>query len=243
MPRSPHRYLTGRRHPGAVIAAAVWIAAPCLAIAGAATGDGVLAVGAVGAMLLALALPVYTRLSGITMPGGLVTGVLAFSLGAFVAGEWYGAYTWNWWWDIALHLLSAAVLALVGHALVLLVTAGAPPRTALWIGSILAVGFAALVGVAWELMEFSIDAIFGTNAQRSGLPDTMGDVSANIVGAIYGAVAGQLALGRGIRLPLSGLLLDFCGSNRLIYGSWPGVPLHGGSGKPAKDVTTQMETT
>lgn len=205
-------------------------------------GDAVLTVGSGGAILLALVLPVYTRISGIAMPAGLVTGVLAFSLGAFVVGEWSGAYTWSWWWDIALHLLSAAVLALIGYALVLLATAGAPPRTGLWIGSILAAGFAALVGATWELMEFAIDAIFGTNAQRSGLPDTMGDMAANIVGASYGAVAGQLALGRGIRLPLSGLLLDFCGSNVLIYGDWPGVPFHGDSGKPVRDLTARKET-
>jgi len=243
MARGPHTYLTGRRRPGAIVAAAIWLAALCLGAFGVVTGDMILAIGAGGAMLLALALPVYTRLSGIAMPAGLATGVLAFSLCAFVVGEWYGAYAWNWWWDIALHLLSAAVLALVGHALVLLTTAGAPPRTGLWIGSILAVGFAALVGAAWEMMEFAIDAIFGTNAQRSGLPDTMGDVTANIAGAIYGAVAGQLALARAVRLPLSGLLLDFCGSNRLIYGAWPGVPFHGTAGQPARNATTRMETT
>ncbi|WP_207208119.1 hypothetical protein [Salipiger sp. IMCC34102] len=236
-------HLKGRRRPSAIIAAIVWCAALGLAIGGVARGDVVLAVGALGAMVMALALPAYTRLSGIVMPAGLATGVLTFSLAAFVVGEWSGAYTWNWWWDIALHLVSAAVLALVGHALVLLVSAGAPPRTGLWIGSILAVGFAALVGAAWELMEFSIDAIFGTNAQRSGLRDTMGDVAANITGAIYGAVAGQLALKRGTRLPLSGLLLDFCNSNRLIYGAWPGVPFHQTSGQPDNDVTTRMETT
>ncbi|MCP1170599.1 hypothetical protein NHG85_19015, partial [Limimaricola sp. ASW11-118] len=96
------------------------------------------------------------------------------------------------------------------------------PRTAGWILGLLGVGFAALVGACWELFEFSIDAIFGTNAQRSGLPDTMGDVAVNIMGASYGALAAQRRLWRGTRLPLSGLLVEFCARNEIIYGAWSG---------------------
>lgn len=210
--------------PARVAAAAPWAAAALAVLLGLANGDPLLWIAGGGAILLALLLPFYSWLSGIEMPAGLATGVLVFSLCAFVVGEHGGAYTSVGWWDVVLHLVSAAVLALVGQALVLLNTAGAPPRTGLWIGGILGVGFAALVGAAWELMEFSVDAIFGTNAQRSGLPDTMGDVAANLAGATYGAFAAWLALRRDVRLPLAGLLLDFCGRNPVIYGSWPGVP-------------------
>ncbi|WP_235924181.1 hypothetical protein [Pseudoroseicyclus tamaricis] len=225
-------------------ALALWAVAVALVVLGLVTGQTVMWIGSAGAIALALLLPLYTRVSGIEMPPGLATGVLVFSLCAFVLGEHAGAYTTLGWWDIVLHLLASAVLALVGLALVLLNTEGAPPRTGLWIGAVLGVGFAALVGGAWELLEFSIDAIFGTNAQRSGLPDTMGDVLTNLAGATYGAVAGRLVLRRGLRLPLSGLLVAFCARNPVIYGAWPGVPFQKAGRQPA--ATTEaplMETT
>ena len=187
-------------------------------------GDTLTFVAATGAMTMALLLPGYTLLSGIEMPRALTTGVLVFCLCAFVMGEVVGLYRTNGWWDVGLHLLASAVLAIAGVAMALLATEGAPPRTALWILAILGVGFAALVGAFWEMFEFSIDWTFGTHAQRSGLPDTMGDIATNVVGATYGATAAVLRLSRGARLPLTGLLVEFCAANPIIYGAWPGVP-------------------
>ncbi|SHI42219.1 hypothetical protein [Wenxinia saemankumensis] len=200
--------------------ATAWTIAGALLVAGAVRGDALLAVAAGGAMVLAGLPRFYTALSGIVLPRALAPGILIFCLAAFGLGEVGGFYTRFAWWDIALHLVASSVLALAGWAMVLLLTEGGRPRTGLWIGSILAVSFAALVGGAWELMEFSIDALFGTNAQRSGLPDTMGDVAVNIVGATYGAIAAQAALKRGARPPLSGLLVEFCAANPVIYGQW-----------------------
>ena len=198
----------------------LWGGATALAAGAALSGRPLLAFAALGAMALAGLLPLYTRVSGIHMPRGLASGVLLYCLAAFVAGEAAGLYQSSAVWDLGLHVLSAMVLALAGLALALLPTAGAPPRSAAWVLGVLAVGFAALVGAAWELFEFSIDQIFGTNAQRSGLPDTMGDVAANLAGASYGAVAAQRRLRHGARWPLSGLLVSFCARNPIIYGDW-----------------------
>ncbi|WPY96136.1 hypothetical protein T8T21_16625 (plasmid) [Limimaricola variabilis] len=198
----------------------LWGGTTALAAGAALAGRPLLALAALGAMALAGLLPLYTRVSGIHMPRGLASGVLLYCLAAFVAGEAVGLYQNSAVWDLALHVLSAMVLALAGLALALLPTAGAPPRTAAWVLGVLAVGFAALVGAAWELFEFSIDQIFGTNAQRSGLPDTMGDVAANLAGAVYGAIAGIARLSTGARWPLSGLLAEFCARNPVIYGDW-----------------------
>ena len=73
------------------------------------------------------------------------------------------------------------VLSVLGMALCLLVTAGGSPRTAIWLLAVLAFSFSMMVGAMWELLEFAIDFFFGTNAQRSGLPDTMGDTIANLL--------------------------------------------------------------
>ncbi|WP_341212987.1 hypothetical protein [uncultured Limimaricola sp.] len=208
--------------PARIARAAIWGGAMLFAVWALLAGFAVAALGAVGAMVLAGLLPLYTRVSGIVMPRGLATGILVYCLCAFGLGEAGGFYRDVALWDTALHALASAVLALVGVALALLPTAGAAPRTAPWILGLLGVGFAALVGAAWEMFEFGIDALFGTNAQRSGLPDTMGDIAANIAGATYGAIAAQRRLWRGTRLPLSGLLVRFLARNRVIYGDWTG---------------------
>lgn len=230
---------TGR----ATLRAAIWGGAAILAAASLIAGHPVVALGAAGAMTMAALLPLYTWLSGIVMPPGLATGILVYCLCAFGLGEAGGFYRDVPLWDVTLHALAAAVLALVGVALALLPTAGAAPRTAPWILGLLGVGFAALVGAAWEMFEFGIDALFGTNAQRSGLPDTMGDIATNIAGATYGAIAAQRRLWRGTRLPLSTLLVRFLDRNPVIYGAWTGrrLALHAGSGtthpvaRPAAD--------
>ena len=206
--------------PAALLRALPWGAAALIAAHGALSGQGILLIGGAGAMALAALLPLYTRLSGIVLPPALAPGVLAFCLCAFVLGEAGGLYRTSAVWDLMLHFTASAVLALVGVALALLPTAGAAPRTAWWIIGLLGTGFAALVGGAWELLEFGIDATFGTNAQRSGLPDTMGDVATNIAGACYGVAAALRRLRGRARWPLSGLLVEFCARNPVIYGDW-----------------------
>ena len=208
-----------------VVKGTIWGLAVLLAVAAAALGQGLVAFCAISAMVLALLPWGFSLVSGLRMPGGLGTGVLLYSLAALILGEMAGFYTWLPWWDVALHLVAAAALAVLGMALVLLVTAGGPPRTAVWLMAVLAFSFAMMVGAMWELLEFTIDHFLGTNAQRSGLPDTMGDVIANLVGAAYGAVATHGYLSHGRRWPLSGLLAQFCGLNPVIYGRWSGPPL------------------
>ena len=205
--------------------ATLWAGAVVLALIAAARGDGLVTFCAVSAMVLALLPRGFSLISGLRMPPGLATGVLAYSLCALVLGEMVGFYTTFGWWDVALHLVAAAVLSVLGMALCLLVTAGGSPRTAIWLLAVLAFSFSMMVGAMWELLEFAIDFFFGTNAQRSGLPDTMGDTIANLVGATYGAVAAHGYLSHGRRWPLSGLLAQFCSLNPVIYGRWSGPPV------------------
>ena len=204
---------------------ATWGAAALLALLAAAQGHGLVAFCALSAVALALLPRGFSLISGLRMPGGLGTGVLVYALAALILGEMAGFYTRLPWWDVALHLVAAAALAMLGMALCLLVTAGGRPRTAVWLLAVLAFSFAMMVGAMWELLEFAIDHFFGTNAQRSGLPDTMGDVIANLVGATYGAVAAHGYLSHGRRWPLSGLLAQFCALNPVFYGDWRGPPL------------------
>lgn len=174
------------------------------------------------ACAFAAAIRLYEAVSGIAVPGRLTAGVALFAGAALIFGELAGGYERVPILDLGLHAVSAAALATVGYALALLPSAGARPRTALWILSVLAFGFAMMVGGLWEVMEFGLDSLLGTNTQRSGLPDTMGDMIANAAGALWGAVACQRSLRTGRAVAPGGLALDFVTANPVIYGAWRG---------------------
>ncbi|CTQ34587.1 hypothetical protein [Jannaschia rubra] len=200
-----------------VLRALPWAAVALASGAGAVLGDWQFAWVAAACAGLALLPKAFTAVSGIVFPAGFTTGILIFCAAALLAGEWGGLYVTLWWWDLALHLVASSVLAVVGMALAMTATGGARPRVAVWVLAVLAFAFSMMVGAMWELMEFSIDAIFGTNAQRSGLPDTMGDQAVNLLGATLGAVAGHARVDRGARWPLARLLGRFMADNPVLY--------------------------
>ncbi len=200
-----------------------WGAVAAVLLWGVAEGDRTLAGFAAAALLLAVLPRGFTAVSGIAFPAGLKTGILLFGVAALLAGEWGGLYVSTAWWDVMLHLVSAATLAVVGMALAMIATGGARPHLAVWVTAVVAFGFAMMVGAMWELMEFSLDALLGTQTQRSGLPDTMGDQLANLCGALYGALAAGACIGRGARWPLGGLLARFMAANPILYPRLPSV--------------------
>ncbi|WP_235047686.1 aldehyde dehydrogenase family protein, partial [Limimaricola cinnabarinus] len=199
----------------ATLRAAIWGSAAILAAASLIAGHPVVALGAAGAMAMAALLPLYTWLSGIVMPPGLATGILVYCL---CASGWArredstetcpcGTWRYTRWRRRCWRWSGGAGPAAHGGGRA--AHRAVDPRAARR-------RFAALVGAAWEMFEFGIDALFGTNAQRSGLPDTMGDIATNIAGATYGAIAAQRRLWRGTRLPLSTLLVRFLDRNPVI---------------------------
>ena len=215
---------TNMRGVGGLAAAAkvaIWGFVAAVALGAAIKGAEVVTICAAGSLLLAVLPRAFTAVSGLRFPPGMSTGVLAYAAAALLLGEAWGVYVTLPWWDLALHVVAAAVLAQVGWALVLLLTGGARPATALWIGATLAFGFSMMVGGLWEMFEFTLDVVFGTNAQRSGLPDTMTDLIADAAGALWGAAAVNLRLAGATRLPGTALLVGWLTRNPIVYGAWP----------------------
>ena len=50
--------------------------------------------------------------------------------------------------------------------------------------------FAIALGTIWEVFEFLMDYLLGTNMMRSGLADTMTDIMMNITGAFIASLIG-----------------------------------------------------
>ena len=148
-------------------------------------------------ILLALDNPSFRAL----VPWLLLAATALFVLATLYLGEMQDFYDRFWWWDLALHFGSAMGFGILGFLLVFMLFQGdryaAPP----WAVGALSFCLAMTVGVLWEIFEYAMDTLFGFNMMKSGLPDTMGDLIVDAVGAALAALAGVVyLLGRAGRL-------------------------------------------
>ena len=115
-----------------------------------------------------------------------------FVFAALFLGEIQSYYVRIWWWDIALHTSSGLLMGILGFLLVYVLNESENidihmlPRFV----ALFAFLFAVAVGALWEIFEFAMDQIVGTNMQKpmlgdpSGLTDTMWDMIVNTLGAL-----------------------------------------------------------
>lgn len=123
---------------------------------------------------------------------------IAFVFASLFLGEVRGYYAKYWWWDIALHTSSGFLLGIIGFVLVYALNETEEIGVSMKPGFVafFALLFAMGVGVVWEIFEFAMDQLLGTNMQKpmlgdpSGLTDTMWDLIVDTVGAAIIAVLG-----------------------------------------------------
>ncbi len=155
--------------------------------------------------LAALALTVLpgglARRVGLRLPPSFLAAIALFVLATLYLGEVYDFYNRFWWWDLVLHFGFAMGFGILGFLLIFMLFQGdryaAPP----WALGVLSFCVALAVGALWEIFEYAMDTLFGFNMMKSGLPDTMGDLIVDAVGAMLAALAGVVyLLGRAGRL-------------------------------------------
>jgi hypothetical protein len=153
------------------------------------------------ALALTLLPGVLASRVGLRLPPSFLAAIALFVLATLYLGEVYDFYDRFWWWDLALHMGSAMGFGILGFLLVFMLFQGdryaAPP----WALGALSFCLAMTVGALWEIFEYAMDTLFGFNMMKSGLPDTMGDLIVDAVGAALAALAGVVyLLGRAGRL-------------------------------------------
>ena len=153
----------------------------------------------------------------IRLPPSIVAVAVLFVFATLFLGEVFDFYERLWWWDIALHGFSAVGFGIAGFLFVFILFEGdryaAPP----WAMGLLAASIGIMIGVLWEVFEFTMDQTFGMNMQKSGLADTMGDLIVDVVGAGFGGSMGALYL-RGQTLgSISALMDEFGALNRRLF--------------------------
>lgn len=168
-------------------------------------------------LVLALVPPVLASRYALRLPVPFLMATTLIVIGSIFLGEAFDFYERLWWWDLALHGASAVAFGLFGFLFVFMLFEGdrfaAPPAAIALIT--FCVGMT--VGAIWEIFEFTMDAGFGLNMQKSGLPDTMGDLIINAVGAGIASLTGYLHMrneGGGL---LGRWLSQFIAMNRRLY--------------------------
>ncbi len=132
---------------------------------------------------------------------------VVFVFAALFLGEIRRYYERIWWWDIALHVSSGLLLGILGFLLVYVLNESKRvdlhmrPRFV----ALFAFSFALAAGVLWEIFEFAMDQLAGTNMQKpmfgdpSGLTDTMWDLIVDSLGALIISLLGWWYMERGQR--------------------------------------------
>ncbi len=152
-----------------------------------------------GMIILVTFLPVLVeRQFRIHIPPELQLLAIGFVFGSLFLGEVRDYYMRFWWWDIMLHTSSGVLLGILGFLLVHILNEVERLDFHLKPGFVafFAFMFALGVGALWEIFEFAMDSIFGTNMQKpmlgdpSGLTDTMWDLIVDALGALFISLLG-----------------------------------------------------
>lgn len=146
------------------------------------------------------------------IPTAIQIFVLVFIFAHFILGELTGRYESSGMFDKVLHLTSGLAIATIGFSVINLWNQSKNTHLQLspFFVAFFAFAFALSVGVIWELFEFAMDSIFGSNMQRYippdalvqevepvqgyGLIDSMWDLLLSSISALIISILGYLVL-------------------------------------------------
>ena len=108
----------------------------------------------------------------------------------FIFLSMYLASIWNFYsipnYDKFLHLLSGAIIAIIGYILFIYLTNDVSRKEMNFLTPVIfVILFATAAAGVWEIWEFTTDSLFGLKAQNNSLNDTMWDI---ICGTIVGII-------------------------------------------------------
>ena len=118
--------------------------------------------------------------------------VMLFVYASLFLGEVHAYYIKFWWWDLLLHTSSGILFGFAGFFLVYILNKEKKVNLHLnpFFIALFSFALANMIGVIWEIFEFSLDYVIGLNMQKSGLVDTMGDLIVNSIGSLFVAILG-----------------------------------------------------
>jgi hypothetical protein len=168
-------------------------------------------------LLVSLAPSVLSERYHLELPWPFFTGIVLFIFATLFLGEAFDFYDRFWWWDILMHGFSAIGFGLAGFVFIFALFEGDRYAAPAWAIAFISLTFAIAIGAMWEIFEFTMDAVFGVNMQKSGLNDTMQDLMVDTVGASIGALAGFGFLKGRNRGGLTRMIAEFVRLNSRLF--------------------------
>lgn len=140
----------------------------------------------------------------VRIPSEIQLPAILFIFAAIFLGEVHDYYLRIWWWDLALHTTAGLLLGLLGFLVVYLLNekTAVNMRMRPSFVAMFAFFFSVGLGALWEIFEFAMDQLVGTNMQKpafgdpSGLTDTMWDLVVDTLGAAIVSISGWIYMRR-----------------------------------------------
>jgi uncharacterized membrane protein YjdF len=148
--------------------------------------------------------------------------ITIFLYASIFLGEVGNYYERFWWWDSVLHIGSAFAFGFAGFLVLFLLFMKNKVKASPFLVAVFSFTFGLAIGAMWEIFEFMVDSLFGTNMQKSGLRDTMGDLIVDAFGAGLASVIGYIYLRFKIRDPFDALINLFLQANPRFRTRFPG---------------------
>lgn len=176
-------------------------------------------------MIITMAPVVLGKWFPVTILPEIQVLAIIFVFASVFLGEVRMFYEKIWWWDIALHFNSGVLLGILGFLLVYILNADERVDVHLNPGFVafFAFLFAVATGALWEIFEFAMDQLFGTNMQKpmpgdsSGLIDTMWDLIVDALGALGVTLLGWWYMKRRKRSFIETMVQRFIESNPRLF--------------------------
>lgn len=157
--------------------------------------------------LTLLLLPLWMRKHRLmSIPSLFQIVMLVYTLASMYLGEVHNFYYHYSWWDVIVHLTSSPFIGYAGFLMVYALNKDRDihRRLSPFFLALFAFCFSMLVGVAWEIFEYAVDASLGVNMQKArnleliygyfdtrlGVLDTMEDLVVDAFGALIVSVIG-----------------------------------------------------
>lgn len=114
--------------------------------------------------------------------------VLGFIVASIMLGELFDAYSQLWWWDSALHLSSGVIIGYIGYMILFVFHLRGKLKLSAGMVAFLTFSVSMMVAALWEVVEFTIDQVWGSTMQH-GNTDTMKDIILAMGGSLVATAA------------------------------------------------------
>jgi uncharacterized membrane protein YjdF len=150
-------------------------------------------------LVLSFGSEVIERRQKIDIPDILEIVIVVFIYAGIFLSVQFNLYYTVFWWDDLLHILSGVIIGFIGFIVVYKINHKYSMDISPLLIALFSFTFAVTLGVMWEIIEFSSDALFGSAHQKWDMPETE-------------IMMGRVVQGSGLRDTMSDLIVDSAGA-------------------------------